>query len=237
MLRSKGEGVQTNLGNKDIEKQKDKSKNRVVVGLVTSFSCPHCDEAFDQKTTLSKHLKSHQPTNQGMKEPITKEPIAKDDSRRSEEKENLPDKKAPVLKHLKVIKPKVSGSKSRLEVLRVSSATKSLISPASGGRTRVRRVLRKKSASLPERPKLAAKQSAEEEESTDGIGPKRGTKPETDDVRNGSPGQSGLMYPGWHASAAGSISQSSGQIFGYTDKRVCLFVGLFCYLLSKDIKN
>ena len=115
-----------------------------------------------------------------------------------------------MLKHLKVIKPKVSGSKSRLDVLRVSSATKSLISPASGGRTRVRRVPRKKSASLPERPKLAAKQSAEEEESTDAIGPKRCTKPETEDVRNGSPGQSGLMYPGWHASAAGSISQSSG---------------------------
>ena len=53
----------------------------------------------------------------------------------------------------------------------------------------------------------------------DVIDPKLGTTPETEKVGNGSPGQSGLMYPGWHASAAGTISESrdlSVQIFGVT---------------------
>ena len=200
MGRSKGEGGNVN---KDIVKQKE-SKKQVVVGLVTSFSCPHCEKAFDQKTTLTKHLKSHQQLTdktQGIKE-------SKEDSGVAEEKENLPDKRVPVLKHLKVMKTKKlvnskgSGNKSRLEVLRVSqvsSAMKSLISPASGGRSKVKRVLRKKSGSLLERPKLT---------SNDVIDPKLGTTPETEKVGNGSPGQSGLMYPGWHASAAGTISES-----------------------------
>ena len=211
MGRSKGEGGNVN---KDIVKQKE-SKKQVVVGLVTSFSCPHCEKAFDQKTTLTKHLKSHQQLTdktQGIKE-------SKEDSGVAEEKENLPDKRVPVLKHLKVMKTKKlvnskgSGNKSRLEVLRVSqvsSAMKSLISPASGGRSKVKRVLRKKSGSLLERPKLT---------SNDVIDPKLGTTPETEKVGNGSPGQSGLMYPGWHASAAGTISESrdlSVQIFGVT---------------------
>ena len=211
MGRSKGEGGNVN---KDIVKQKE-SKKQVVVGLVTSFSCPHCEKAFDQKTTLTKHLKSHQQLTdktQGIKE-------SKEDSGVAEEKENLPDKMVPVLKHLKVMKTKKlvnskgSGNKSRLEVLRVSqvsSAMKSLISPASGGRSKVKRVLRKKSGSLLERPKLT---------SNDVIDPKLGTTPETEKVGNGSPGQSGLMYPGWHASAAGTISESrdlSVQIFGVT---------------------
>ena len=211
MGRSKGEGGNVN---KDIVKQKE-SKKQVVVGLVTSFSCPHCEKAFDQKTTLTKHLKSHQQLTdktQGIKE-------SKEDSGVAEEKENLPDKRVPVLKHLKVMKTKTlanskgSGNKSRLEVLRVSqvsSAMKSLISPASGGRSKVKRVLRKKSGSLLERPKLT---------SNDVIDPKLGTTPETEKVGNGSPGQSGLMYPGWHASAAGTISESrdlSVQIFGVT---------------------
>ena len=211
MGRSKGEGGNVN---KDIVKQKE-SKKQVVVGLVTSFSCPHCEKAFDQKTTLTKHLKSHQQLTdktQGNKE-------SKEDSGVAEEKENLPDKRVPVLKHLKVMKTKKlvnskgSGNKSRLEVLRVSqvsSAMKSLISPASGGRSKVKRVLRKKSGSLLERPKLT---------SNDVIDPKLGTTPETEKVGNGSPGQSGLMYPGWHASAAGTISESrdlSVQIFGVT---------------------
>ena len=200
MGRNKGEGGNVN---KDIVKQKE-SKKQVVVGLVTSFSCPHCEKAFDQKTTLTKHLKSHQQLTdktQGIKE-------SKEDSGVAEEKENLPDKRVPVLKHLKVMKTKKlvnskgSGNKSRLEVLRVSqvsSAMKSLISPASGGRSKVKRVLRKKSGSLLERPKLT---------SNDVIDPKLGTTPETEKVGNGSPGQSGLMYPGWHASAAGTISES-----------------------------
>ena len=221
MGRSKGEGGNVN---KDIVKQKE-SKKQVVVGLVTSFSCPHCEEAFDQKTTLTKHLKSHQQLTdktQGIKE-------SKEDSGVAEEKENLPDKRVPVLKHLKVMKTKKlvnskgSGNKSRLEVLRVSqvsSAMKSLISPASGGRSKVKRVLRKKSGSLLERPKLAAKEiEGEETTSNDVIDPKLGTTPETEKVGNGSPGQSGLMYPGWHASAAGTISESrdlSVQIFGVT---------------------
>ena len=211
MGRSKGEGGNVN---KDIVKQKE-SKKQVVVGLVTSFSCPHCEKAFDQKATLSKHLKSHQQLTdktQGIKE-------SKEDSGVAEEKENLPDKRVPVLKHLKVMKTKKlvnskgSRNKSRLEVLRVSqvsSAMKSLISPASGGRSKVKRVLRKKSGSLLERPKLT---------SNDVIDPKLGTTPETEKVGNGSPGQSGLMYPGWHASAAGTISESrdlSVQIFGVT---------------------
>ena len=211
MGRSKGEGGNVN---KDIVKQKE-SKKQVVVGLVTSFSCPHCEKAFDQKTTLTKHLKSHQQLTdktQGIKE-------SKEDSGVAEEKENLPDKRVPVLKHLKVMKTKKlvnskgSGNKSRLEVLRVSqvsSAMKSLISPASGGRSKVKRVLRKKSGSLLERPKLT---------SNDVIDPKLGMTPETEKVGNGSPGQSGLMYPGWHASAAGTISESrdlSVQIFGVT---------------------
>ena len=211
MGRSKGEGGNVN---KDIVKQKE-SKKQVVVGLVTSFSCPHCEKAFDQKTTLTKHLKSHQQLTdktQGIKE-------SKEDSGVAEEKENLPDKRVPVLKHLKVMKTKKlvnskgSRNKSRLEVLRVSqvsSAMKSLISPASGGRSKVKRVLRKKSGSLLERPKLT---------SNDVIDPKLGTTPETEKVGNGSPGQSGLMYPGWHASAAGTISESrdlSVQIFGVT---------------------
>jgi len=207
MGRSKGEGGNVN---KDIVKQKE-SKKQVVVGLVTSFSCPHCEKAFDQKTTLTKHLKSHQQLTdktQGIKE-------SKEDSGVAEEKENLPDKRVPVLKHLKVMKTKKlvnskgSGNKSRLEVLRVSqvsSAMKSLISPASGGRSKVKRVLRKKSGSLLERPKLAAKEiEGEETTSNDVIDPKLGTTPETEKVGNGSPGQSGLMYPGWHASAAGGV--------------------------------
>ena len=119
-----------------------------------------------------------------------------------------------MLKHLKhkALKTK-SGSKSRLEVLRVSqvsSAMKSLISPASGGRSKVKKVLRKKSGSLHERSKKVAKQvetHLEEEETTINavVGPEFSTKPEAEKVRNGSPGQSGLMYPGWHASAAGAL--------------------------------
>ena len=60
----------------------------------------------------------------------------------------------------KVANSKATGNKSRLEVLRVSqvsSAMKSLISPASGGRSKIRRVLKKKSGGLLERPKLASK--------------------------------------------------------------------------------
>merc|ERR1719342_370256 len=109
---------------------------------------------------------------------------------------------------------KGSVSKSRLEMLRVSqvsSAMKSLISPAgSSARSKVKRVLRKKSGSLQERPQLVAKEvetrKMEEETSVnDVINPKLSTRQETAKVRNGSPGQSGLMYPGWHASAAGGV--------------------------------
>ena len=211
MGRSKREGVQMNV-KKDIAKEKD-GKKQVVLGHVAAFSCPHCEKAFDQKTCLTKHLKSHpQLTDQtqGIKESIVNELICKEDSGATEEKENLPDLKIPVLKHLKVMKTKKGGgSKNRLEVLRVSqvsSAMKSLISPASGGRSKVKRVLRKKSGSLHERPKSAAKKVEEETTSNDGIGSKHSTRAK---VRNGSPGQSGLMYPGWHASAAGILVTSS----------------------------
>jgi len=207
MGRSKREGVQMNV-KKDIAKEKD-GKKQVVLGHVAAFSCPHCEKAFDQKTCLTKHLKSHpQLTDQtqGIKESIVNELICKEDSGATEEKENLPDLRIPVLKHLKVMKTKKGGgSKNRLEVLRasqVSSAMKSLISPASGGRSKVKRVLRKKSGSLHERPKSAAKKVEEETTSNDGIGSKHSTRAK---VRNGSPGQSGLMYPGWHASAAGGV--------------------------------
>ena len=235
MGRSKGENVQSNvkLVNKEIVKQQKDSKNRVVVGLVTSFACSHCEKAFAQKTSLTKHLKTHQQQlsdeTQGVKEPIVKEPmVSKKEDGEATGKENLPDK-VPVLKHLKVMKTKRlanangSGSKSRLDVLRVSqvsSAMKSLISPASGGRGKVRKVLRKKSGSLQERPKLVAKKveihnKEKETNPQNVIGPKLCTKPATESVRNGSPGQSGQMYPGWHASAAGA--------FSCTVTKTCLF--------------
>jgi len=228
MGRNKGESVQSNVKpvNKEIGKQQKDTKNRVVVGLVTSFACSHCEKAFAQKTSLTKHLKTHQQLSdetQGIKESIVKEPVgSKKEDSEAADKENLPDKKVPVLKPLKVMKTKRlanakgSGSKSRLDVLRVSqvsSAMKSLISPASGGRGKVRKVLRKKSGSLQERPKLVAKEAItdnEERETTfhDVIDPKLSTKPETESVRNGSPGQSGLMCPGWHASAAGGVHRA-----------------------------
>ena len=197
MGRNKGESVQSNvkLVNKEIVKQQKDGKNRVVVGLVTSFACSHCEKAFAQKTSLSKHMKIHQQLSdetQGIKEPIVKEPMgSKKEDGEATGKENLPNKKVPVLKHLKVTKTKRlanakgSGSKSRLDVLRVSqvsSAMKSLISPASGGRGKVKKVLRKKSGSLQEKPNVVSKpveihNKEKETNPHNVIGPKLCTKP------------------------------------------------------------
>jgi len=108
--------------------------------------------------------------------------------------------------------PSSKGNKTRLEVLRVSqksSVVKSLKSPASLGRGQVKRVLRKKSAS--DQPKLSSKtissgKHTEEKQTACGDNAsKLDVKRETVGARNGSPGQTGLMYPGWHASAAGGV--------------------------------
>ena len=105
------------------------------------------------------------------------------------------------------------GNKTRLEVLRVSqksSVVKSLKSPASLGRGQVKRVLRKKSASdqqkLSSKTISSGKQTEEKQTASGDNASKLDVKRETVGARNGSPGQTGLMYPGWHASAAGVSS-------------------------------
>ena len=235
MGRNNGESVTAKPISKETLKQRE-AKKRVVVGLVTSFSCPHCEKAFAQKTSLTKHVKTHQRlTDKESKEPPVKESIgSKKVDLSSSGKENLPDqsrvalplpKQLNVLTTKKVANSKATGNKSRLEVLRVSqvsSAMKSLISPASGGRSKIRRVLKKKSGGLLERPKLASKkvraniQNREQGKTfDDGMGSKSWTKPESQGVMNGSAGQSGLMYPGWHASSAGANT----CLFKYFERR------------------